>query len=74
LTNDPKGSNISLGLFFYGVNMKGKKIIKKEIILVLSEKEAELLKALIQNPLFDSEQPEVSELRRDLFESLTFED
>jgi transcriptional regulator CtsR len=54
--------------------MKGKKIIKKEIILVLSEREAELLKALIQNPLFDSEQPEVSELRRDLFESLTFED
>jgi hypothetical protein len=56
------------------VNMKGKKIIKKEIILVLSEKEAELLKALIQNPLFDSEQPEITELRRNLFESLTFED
>jgi transcriptional regulator CtsR len=54
--------------------MKGKKIIKREVILVLSEKEAELLKALIQNPLFDSEQPEVSELRRNLFESLTFED
>jgi hypothetical protein len=54
--------------------MKGKKIIKKEIICVLSEKEAEQLKELIQKPLSDSEQPEITELRRNLFESLTFED
>jgi len=54
--------------------MKSKKVIKKEIILVLSEKEAEMLKALVQNKLSDSEQPEITELRRNLFESLTFED
>jgi len=54
--------------------MKAKKIVKEEIILVLSKKDAELLKSLVQNQLSDTEQPEITELRRNIFESLTFED
>jgi hypothetical protein len=54
--------------------MKAKKIVKEEIVLVLSKKEAEMLRSLVQNQLYDDEQPEIWELRRDIFESLTFKD
>lgn len=51
--------------------MKCQKIEKIEYTITLSLKEAQLLKGLIQNPLTEDEEPEITTLRFDLWNALS---
>ena len=41
-----------------------------EITLILSEREAKLLKAMVQNPIHSDETPAMRDFRQDLWEEL----
>lgn len=45
--------------------------VTKEILLYLSEKEAEWIKAYVQNPMTDNEREEDSEMRKEIFETIS---